>query len=111
MNTKRLDLHLANVLAFCVASARLPRRPRRRRLEPQSPAGSRRNSRAPKPRPLWRAAPTASADRRQPAAEAATAAPPPDNEFQDYGVNPEPTPRYDHLSTFALDVDTASYTA
>lgn len=34
---------------------------------------------------------------------------PPDNEFQDYGVNPETDARYDHLSTFALDVDTASY--
>lgn len=36
-------------------------------------------------------------------------APPPDNQFQDYGVNPETDARYDHLSTFALDVDTASY--
>lgn len=35
--------------------------------------------------------------------------PPADNEFQDYGVNPETDARYDHLSTFALDVDTASY--
>lgn len=36
-------------------------------------------------------------------------APPVDNQFQDYGVNPETDARYDHLSTFALDVDTASY--
>ncbi|MBN2547967.1 MAG: von Willebrand factor type A domain-containing protein [Anaerolineales bacterium] len=35
--------------------------------------------------------------------------PPPDNYFQYYGVNPFEDPREDHLSTFALDVDTASY--
>jgi Ca-activated chloride channel family protein len=40
-----------------------------------------------------------------------TAAPSPqDNTFQDPGVNPEVNARRDHLSTFALDVDTASYT-
>ncbi|OGO32098.1 MAG: hypothetical protein A2Z16_01405 [Chloroflexi bacterium RBG_16_54_18] len=36
--------------------------------------------------------------------------PPRDNYFQNYGVNPYEDPREDHLSTFALDVDTASYT-
>jgi Ca-activated chloride channel family protein len=36
--------------------------------------------------------------------------PPQDNYFQYYGVNPFEDPREDHLSTFALDVDTASYT-
>lgn len=36
--------------------------------------------------------------------------PPADNYFQDYGVNPFEDPREDHLSTFALDVDTAAYT-
>lgn len=36
--------------------------------------------------------------------------PPVDNFFEDYGVNPFEDPREDHLSTFALDVDTASYT-
>ena len=35
--------------------------------------------------------------------------PPPDNFFQNYGINPFEDPREDHLSTFALDVDTASY--
>lgn len=34
---------------------------------------------------------------------------PPDNTFQDYGVNPYTDTRGDHLSTFAVDVDTASY--
>lgn len=33
-----------------------------------------------------------------------------DNQFQDYGVNPYTDSQYDHLSTFAVDVDTASYT-
>jgi len=35
--------------------------------------------------------------------------PPPDNFFQNYGVNPFEDPREDQLSTFSLDVDTASY--
>ncbi len=35
---------------------------------------------------------------------------PVDNFFQDYGVNPFVDAREDHLSTFSLDVDTASYT-
>ena len=38
-----------------------------------------------------------------------TTPPPADNYFQYYGVNPFEDPREDHLSTFALDVDTASY--
>jgi Ca-activated chloride channel family protein len=36
--------------------------------------------------------------------------PPQDMFFRDYGVNPFVDVREDHLSTFALDVDTASYT-
>jgi len=32
-----------------------------------------------------------------------------DNFYQDYGVNPRTDPGRDHLSTFALEVDTASY--
>jgi Ca-activated chloride channel family protein len=36
--------------------------------------------------------------------------PPVGNEFQNYGVNPYIAAVEDHLSTFALDVDTASYT-
>jgi Ca-activated chloride channel family protein len=50
------------------------------------------------------------------AAPAATASPmpyatpPADNTFRDYGVNPYVEAAQDHLSTFALDVDTASYT-
>ena len=38
------------------------------------------------------------------------ATPPVDNTFRDYGVNPYVETYQDHLSTFALDVDTASYT-
>ncbi len=33
-----------------------------------------------------------------------------DNQFQNYGTNPYTDTRADHLSTFSLDVDTASYT-
>lgn len=36
--------------------------------------------------------------------------PPADNIFRSYSINPYEDPREDHLSTFALDVDTASYT-
>ena len=34
----------------------------------------------------------------------------PENQFQDYGVNPSERTDWDNLSTFAVDVDTASYT-
>lgn len=37
------------------------------------------------------------------------ATPPRDNFFEDYGVNPFTSTAVDHLSTFAIDVDTASY--
>ncbi len=40
---------------------------------------------------------------------APTTAPPQNNYFEDYGVNPFVDTYEDHLSTFALDVDTASY--
>ena len=57
--------------------------------------------------------PTASINPGMPAPTAAPllgATPPPlDNYFQNYGVNPYEDPREDHLSTFSLDVDTASY--
>jgi Ca-activated chloride channel family protein len=38
-----------------------------------------------------------------------TVTPPADNYFEDYGFNPYIDTYEDHLSTFALDVDTASY--
>lgn len=57
------------------------------------------------PLPLPTAAPAAAYPEEMPVPPA-----PPDNQFKDYGVNPETDTRYDHLSTFALDVDTASYT-
>jgi len=38
-----------------------------------------------------------------------TATPPSDSTFKDYGVNPFVETSRDHLSTFGLDVDTASY--
>lgn len=46
----------------------------------------------------------------EPLPPAIIAPPPPmNNYFQYYGVNPFEDPREDHLSTFSLDVDTASY--
>jgi Ca-activated chloride channel homolog len=61
---------------------------------------------APTSAPMAAAAPT-----RAPAAAQLPAAPPPvDNYFQNYGVNPFVDTVEDHLSTFGLDVDTASYT-
>jgi Ca-activated chloride channel family protein len=41
--------------------------------------------------------------------EQSPVATPADNYFQDYGVNPYEDALEDHLSTFSLDVDTASY--
>lgn len=65
-------------------------------------------------------APTQAIVAVQPQTMASTSAPvfkqpgsvpsPADNYFQDYGVNPFVDSSEDHLSTFALDVDTASYT-
>lgn len=45
-----------------------------------------------------------------PTLPAAWPTPPNDNTFRDYGVNPFVDTTRNHLSTFALDVDTASYT-
>jgi Ca-activated chloride channel family protein len=56
--------------------------------------------------------PTATVGMQQPVAPLPpiVASPPPaDNYFRDYGLNPFEDPREDHLSTFALDVDTAAY--
>jgi Ca-activated chloride channel family protein len=52
---------------------------------------------------------TASPLPTQPLPVPGTVPTPVDNFFQDYGVNPYVDAREDHLSTFALDVDTASY--
>lgn len=68
------------------------------------------------PSPLPTQAPAAESFPIAPRSPTATPAglsittPPPDNYFQDYGVNPFEDPLEDHLSTFSLDVDTASYT-
>jgi hypothetical protein len=43
------------------------------------------------------------------APEEGLAGDPPDGDFTDYGVNPEVSTEDDNVSTFALDVDTASY--
>jgi Ca-activated chloride channel homolog len=43
------------------------------------------------------------------APEQGLAGDPPDGDFTDYGVNPEVSTEDDNVSTFALDVDTASY--
>lgn len=71
--------------------------------------------------PVATYAPVGSAATEAPAAESAgdlfmvptLAVPAPkngeDNYFQDYGVNPATSTDRDHLSTFGLDVDTASY--
>jgi Ca-activated chloride channel family protein len=63
--------------------------------------------------PQQNAAPAAGQPRPQatsaPSLEEFYAPPPPDNQFEDPGINPQTDTRYDHLSTFALDVDTASY--
>ncbi len=63
-----------------------------------APAAGQQQSRAP--------APTLPPFKRQPGSVPT----PVDNTFQNYGVNPFVDAYEDHLSTFALDVDTASYT-
>lgn len=53
--------------------------------------------------------PTAAPLVTQPLPVPGTVPTPVDNYFQNYGVNPYVDAQEDHLSTFALDVDTASY--
>ena len=77
---------------------------------------------APTSAPAATAAPAATRMPYQPVVPRPTQAPPagpgyfpppplpPDNQFQNYGTNPYTDTRADHLSTFGLDVDTASYT-
>ncbi|MCC6553465.1 MAG: von Willebrand factor type A domain-containing protein [Polyangiaceae bacterium] len=56
----------------------------------------------------------AAAPKPQPPAPVAVATPTPEpqgtEDYKDYGVNPVTDPAKDRLSTFAIDVDTASYT-
>lgn len=120
MNAKKLlTLFTFIFLALCQACAPAatqapapiavqPRNSSAESTNPQPPAQSNQSQPA---RPLPTSAPAATAPFRPPRApEEPTAAPLPlDNQFKDSGVNPETNTRYDHLSTFALDVDTASY--
>ncbi|RPJ43657.1 MAG: VWA domain-containing protein, partial [Chloroflexi bacterium] len=95
MNTKNLFCILAFLaLSFLPACSPMAPAPTMIAYEPRQPASS---------PPLY--APTASAEEGNIAP-----VPPIDNNFKDYGVNPEVAASYDHLSTFGLDVDTASYT-
>jgi len=56
------------------------------------------------------AAPTASGYQPALVPQLPAGAPPAANDYQNYGINPFMDAREDHLSTFGLDVDTASYT-
>lgn len=107
MNTKRLiSIFLFVVLSFCAACAPAATpKPIAEAPAAEEPAAAPQEERQPveaeAPRPRPTAVPII--------AEEMPVEAPPDNDFEDYGVNPETDARYDHLSTFALDVDTASY--
>lgn len=82
--------------------------PREREVLPEPTQAPRQREPLPEPTQPAFTAPTAS-----PAPTQAVPAPgglPGENYHQDYGVNPIVDARRDHYSTFALDVDTASYT-
>lgn len=101
MNTKRLliaSILLAVLLAAC-QPASTPTQ-----IAQYAPTSAPYPTQAP---PLV-AYPTASAPTQAPYATPAPTAPA-DMFFQNYGVNPYVDTYEDHLSTFALDVDTASY--
>lgn len=118
MNTKRLISLLVFILmaalqACAPAAPKTPgpiaEAPRSEAQKPQSQPTAARLAPEPTAAPRhepFASAPTATAN----AASAPQATTAPDNQFKDAGVNPETNTRYDHLSTFALDVDTASYT-
>ncbi len=82
------------------------------KTEAPKPAAAEKPLAPPAMAPLPTAAPfMAPAPTAAPSQPGIIASPPPvDNYFQNYGVNPFEDPREDHLSTFSLDVDTASYT-
>ncbi|MGD2155649.1 MAG: von Willebrand factor type A domain-containing protein [Anaerolineales bacterium] len=63
----------------------------------------------PTPLPTMVAPPPQGSAEGEPVSPYPTAPPPADNFFENYGVNPFIDAYEDHLSTFALDVDTASY--
>jgi Ca-activated chloride channel homolog len=106
MNIKRLlSIVLFLILAVCAACAPAAApTPATIAQEPAARMPAAQEKPAPAPeaaRPAATMAPQVQEEPVQP--------PAPDNQFQDYGVNPETDTHYDHLSTFALDVDTASY--
>ncbi|RPJ47915.1 MAG: VWA domain-containing protein, partial [Chloroflexi bacterium] len=108
MNAKRLMTMIAFLVLFVLQACAPAAAPTAIAVEPQKPAESRPQHRE---EPAPAAAPTAAPawpEEHRPAAEP-PAPPPDDNQFQDAGVNPETNPVYDNLSTFALDVDTSSY--
>jgi Ca-activated chloride channel homolog len=111
MNARRLITLIAFLVLFTLPACAPAATPAPIAVEPQQQAKpAAQATRAPAAQP-----PAAAPEHRPlataPIGEAKPVAPPPvDNQFQDAGVNPETNAIYDHLSTFALDVDTASYT-
>ena len=112
MNAKKfLSLLMLIVIAFC-AACQPATPPAPIAVAPQenaAPAKTYPQTEEHRPVATQAAAGQAPAAHGPEAEEPAWLPPAPDNEFQDYGVNPETDTVYDHLSTFALDVDTASY--
>ncbi len=98
MNAKylvSLPVLLSVLLAACAAAT-----PEQLAVAPRSAAT---------PPPLYAPPPTQALQPTREAALEPTAILPRDMFFQNYGVNPFEDTYEDHLSTFALDVDTASY--
>ncbi|MBE0699852.1 MAG: von Willebrand factor type A domain-containing protein, partial [Anaerolineaceae bacterium] len=108
MNTKRLfSIGLFLLLAFCAACApAMAPNPIAQEPAQKQERKPDQGDQAARPELPGAPAPTAAPRAIQ---EEPVQPPPPDNEFKDYGVNPQTDTSYDHLSTFALDVDTASY--
>lgn len=124
MNAKRLFSLLAlSILVFVSACSPSAATPAPIAQEPQEWAGQRESGGEPaaqepavqepaaeKPATAPEVLPHRPLATRAAMEEAQSGPLPPDNNFEDYGVNPETGTYYDHLSTFALDVDTAAYT-
>jgi Ca-activated chloride channel homolog len=100
MNAKKFFILIAAVFVLVLQACASPAAPTLIAQEPRQSEGKA------NPQSAGEVRPQATAAYREPA----PAAPAPEgNEFQDYGVNPGVDARRDHLSTFGLDVDTASY--
>ena len=119
MNTKRIALSMGMLFVLLVsacggAATQTPAQPQQQDYYPELPAATAAPAtEAPAYSPEYSGAPLVDSNSAAPNSSAPSqnsGRDPQDMFFEDYGVNPSVSTEDDHLSTFALDVDTGSYT-